>query len=81
VELRLRLEWFLTVPLAKALEFALLVFHQSGFLLLFEYASFYIKLPFMKTNKLTAIKMIHFQEVVFDHSLKFFLKNIICSPS
>lgn len=35
----------------------------------------------MKTKKLTAIKLIHFLELGFDHSLKFFLKNIICSPS
>lgn len=35
----------------------------------------------MKTKKLTAVKMIHFQEVIRDYSLKLLLKNVICSPS
>jgi hypothetical protein len=35
----------------------------------------------MKTKKLSAIKLHHFQEVVPQFSLKLLLKNVICSPS
>ncbi len=35
----------------------------------------------MKTKKLSAIKLLHFQEVVLSYSLKLLLKNVICSPS
>lgn len=42
-EIRLKSDRFLTVPLAKALKFALLVSRQFGFLqLLYGYTSFYI---------------------------------------
>lgn len=35
----------------------------------------------MKTKKLTAIKLIHFQEMIRNYSLQLLLKNVICSPS
>ncbi len=35
----------------------------------------------MKTKKLSAIKLVHFKEVVLNYSIKLLLKNVICSPS
>jgi len=35
----------------------------------------------MKTKKLSAIKIIHLQEVIRNYSLQLLLKNVICSPS
>ncbi|RNL52776.1 hypothetical protein D7004_10810 [Pedobacter jejuensis] len=73
----------MTVPVSKALKFALLVSDQSGFPSAFvEFASFYIKQPFMKTKKLNAIKPYCFvKEVAQNHSIQNLLKNLICSPS
>jgi len=35
----------------------------------------------MKTKKLNAIDLYHFQEEILGYSLKLLLKNVICSPS